>query len=418
MNILHQRFCWSLLLIGAWLTVQVSCKKIDSYNEPSSADQTKPGTVTNVTVTNFNGGANISYTMPNSKNVLYVQAEYKINNTAGRQSKASYYSNNITVSGFAKSQDYQVTLYTVTRSQVKSDPVTVTIHPATPPYLMVRPTVTMRRDFGGVNISVVNSLGANIGIIAISPNPVTKKLEIINQNYTNQDSVSYSLRGYDTLPRQFGVYITDQWGNISDTLLTNITPLYETTMNKSLFQPYVLPSDVGSSFGWILPYLWDGNTGSPGFHSTYPTTQMLPKWITFDMGQAAKLSRYTAWFRGLDGNNYLWTSGAPQTWVLWGRPDKPVDENLPDTAHLPAVGSATPNGWINMGLYHLPPQPSGLQNPYYTNADLAFWNAGFPFNFDLSLPKVRYIRFECITNAGQSNDFFNIMEMSFWGDPR
>jgi hypothetical protein len=244
-------------------------------------------------------------------------------------------------------------------------------------------------------------------------------LEVTNQNFTNRDIISYSLRGYDTVPRQFGVYITDPWGNISDTLLKTLTPIYETMMNKSLFQGLSLASDVGTSFNWFLQYLWDGNTGSPGFHSTYPTNQPLPKWITFDMGQAAKLSRYTAWYRGIDGGtDYMWTSGAPQDWVIWGRADKAVDEPLPDMTKLPPVGSATPGGWINMGLFHLPPQPSGLAAPAYTNADLALWNGGFPFNFDLSLPKVRYIRFECMTNAGQSNDFFNIMELSFWGDPR
>jgi hypothetical protein len=182
---------------------------------------------------------------------------------------------------------------------------------------------------------------------------------------------------------------------------------------------YKLASDVGTDFGWELPYLWDGKTSSPGYHTSYPSTVPLPKWTTFDMGQSAKLSRYTAWFRGLDGsNNFLWASGAPQTWVLWGRADQPVDETMPDTTALPAVGQATAKGWINLGLYHLPLQPSGLVPPQYTNADLAYWNAGFPFDFSLALPKVRYLRFQCFTNAGQTNEFFNIMEMSFWGDPR
>lgn len=412
---------WKLPLAvwSACLILITACKKTDGFNSPAPGDNSKPDVVNNVKVANFSGGATVTYSLPaKADNILYVQAEYKINDQVSRQVKSSYYSDSLTVSGFGKSQDYQVTLYTVTRTQVKSDPITVTVHPSTPPYLLARPTIKIQSDFGGVNISVANPAHSNIGIVTISPDATTKKLEVINQNYIDQDSVSFSLRGYDTIPHQFGVYITDEWGNISDTLLATVTPLFEVLMNKSLFKEYDLPSDVGTDFGWTMPYMWDGKTGSPGYHSTYPTTIPLPKWITFDMGQSAKLSRYTVWYRGLDGANYLWYSGAPQTWVLWGRPDVPSDEILPDSTNLPSVGQATPGGWINLGLFHLPPQPSGLANPQYTNADLAFWNAGFSFNLPLSVGKVRYMRFECITNAGQSNDFFNIMEISLYGDPR
>ncbi|BAV07940.1 hypothetical protein FLA_3972 [Filimonas lacunae] len=407
-------------MAATWLAAQPACKKTDGYNDIVSDDTSKPGVVTNVRVTNFNGGAYITYNLPSSKNILYVQAEYKINDHASRQTKSSFYSDSLTVSGFAKSQDYTVTLYAVSRAQVKSDPVQITVHPDTPPYLLVLPTIVLSNDFGGVNIRVTNKSKANLGIITIQPDAVTKKMEIINQNYTNQDSINYSIRGYDTTTYRFGVYITDQWGNISDTVYANIKPIYEVMMTKSLFKAMKFPSDVGTDFGWEMPYLWDNNTGSPGFHSTFPSSVPLPKWLTFDMGQSAKLSRYNAWFRGIDGsNNFLWASGAPQTWVIWGRNTDAVDETLPgDTLALPAVGQATPNGWINMGMYHLPAQPSGLIAPQYTNADLAYWNAGFPFNFDLNLPKVRYLRFECFTNAGGSNEFFNMMELSFWGDPR
>lgn len=419
MSFFYKRYrTWAIA--GMWLTAQVACKKSDGYNDVVSGDMTKPGVVTNVKVNNFNGGANITYTLPATPNLLYVQAEYKINDQTSRQVKASYYSDSLTVNGFAKSQDYKVILYAVSRAQVKSDPVEITVHPATPPYLLARPTVVLTNDFGGINVKVTNHAKANLGIITISPDAVTKKLEIINQNYTSQEDINYSIRGYDTLQRRFGVYVTDQWGNISDTVFADITPIYETLMDKSRFQALRFPSDVSTGFGWEIPYLWDNKTTSPGFHSVFPSSDPLPKWITFDMGQSAKLSRYTAWFRGIDGsNNFLWASGAPQTWVLWGRSTAAVDEKLPaDTLALPPVGQATAGGWVNLGKFNLPAQPSGLVAPQYTNADLAYWNAGFPFNFDLTLPKVRYLRFQCFTNAGGSNDFFNMMELSFWGDPR
>ncbi|HEY4149870.1 MAG TPA: DUF5126 domain-containing protein, partial [Chitinophagaceae bacterium] len=304
-------------------------------------------------------------------------------------------------------------------AEVKSDPVTVTVHPDTPAYLRVLPTVVIQKDFGGVNITALNKAKDNIGVIVITPDK-TNTFQVIAQNYTNSDSISMSLRGYDTIPRKFGVYITDQWNNISDTVYATITPIYETAMNKALFQPYTLPTDAPTGFGWVINDLWDNNTGSPGYHTTQPIQPLVwPAVITFDMGQAAKLSRYTIWDRGIDGSgNFLWQAGAPQTWVLWGRTSTPVDETMPDGDHLPPVGSTTPGGWVNLGVFLLPAKPSGLPNPQYSNADLAFWNAGFSFNFSLALPKVRYIRFECIHNISFTDTFFNIEELSFWGDSR
>lgn len=407
----------SLLCLCIWI---FSCSKISDYKGVASTDMTKPAPVTNIQVVNGAGGAIITYDLPTSPNILYVLANYKINDQVSRQTKSSYYSDTIRVGGFEKSQEYKVVLYTVSRANVMSDSVVVTVHPQTPAYLQVLPTVVMKNDFGGVNISALNPLKANIGIITIANDPVTRQLEIINQNYTNQDSISYSLRGYDTIQKQFGIYITDQWGNISDTVFSNITPIYEVQMDKSKFGAYTLASDVPTGFGWVIENLWNGNTGSPGFHTTQPIQPLVwPAVITFDMGKAAKLSRYTIWNRGIDGSgNWLWQAGAPLTWVLWGRETSPVNEVMPSGNNIPAVGETSPGGWINLGVFKLRDKPSGLPNPQYTTSDLDFWNAGFSYDFSLDLPKVRYMRFQCLENVSLTNNFFNVAELSFFGDPR
>jgi len=67
-----------------------SCKKNDGYVKEVSTDMSKPAVVTNVKVKNFNGGAYITYDLPNSDNLLYVQAEYRINDKTTRQTKSSY----------------------------------------------------------------------------------------------------------------------------------------------------------------------------------------------------------------------------------------------------------------------------------------------------------------------------------------
>ncbi len=95
------------------ITCFLSCSKMDGYKLPESTDKTKPGVVTDVKVRNFNGGAVLTYTLPATENLLYVQAEYKINDKVVRQTKSSYFLDTIRVEGFQKSQEYTVTLHAV-----------------------------------------------------------------------------------------------------------------------------------------------------------------------------------------------------------------------------------------------------------------------------------------------------------------
>lgn len=409
------------LLAPAIIAVMMfACSKVEDYKDIVSGDQTKPGTVSNIKVENGPGMAIISYDLPNSENILYVQATYKINDKVSRQTKSSYYSDTIHVSGFAKKQEYTVTLQTVSRANVASDPIEVKVNPDTPPYLMAFPTISTQPDFGGININLENPAKADIGIVTIMKDPITKQFEIVNQRFTKLEDIAYSLRGYDTTDLEFGIYVTDDWDNMSDTMFTTLKPIFERQMDKSKFSRYVLSTDAKTGFGWEIENMWNGNTGSPGYHTEQPIQPLVwPAVITFDMGQAAKLSRYTIWNRGIDGSgNWLWQAGAPTTWTLWGRETNPVDETLPNGPGAPGVGETSPNGWINLGTYKLPAKPSGLPNPAYSNSDLEFWNAGFSYNFNLDLPKVRYIRFQCQEIASGTNNFFNIAELTFWGDPR
>ena len=354
------------LLITTFLITLLACRK-DGYNEITSTDNSKPGPVSNIRVNNFEGGAYITYTLPDSKNILYVQANYKINDKTSRQTKSSYYSDSVTVSGFADSKDYTVVLYTVSRAEVRSDSVVVTVHPKTPPYKQIFASLSAQPAFGGVNIKALDTTNAAIGIVTLLPDPTTNRYSIQDQHYTGDRNIDYSLRGYDTIPKKFGFYVTDQFGNTSDTLFQTISPIFEIGMPKSLFQPYVLNTDVPNYQNGLfnLTNLWDNNLGEFCYATQQPILatsskpNIWPAWMTFDMGLAARLSRYVLWFRVGGNNEFVWSSGAPQTWIMWGRSDAPQDELMPtDTTQLPALGSKTPNGWTNMGVFNAPPRPA------------------------------------------------------------
>jgi hypothetical protein len=401
------------LLCGAVLFASSSCKRSDGFNGPVSSDPTKPGVVTNIKVTNYNGGAYITYTLPNSANILYVQAQYNINGTISRQTKASYYTDTIKVEGFAKSQDYTVTLNTVSRANVMSDPVVVHVHPLTPVYQLVKVTATLIADFGGVNISAFNTLQKPVGLILIAIDPTTKNYEIVDQHYSSLDTINYTIRGYDTTPRKFGVYSTDQYGNNSDTTFATITPLFESVLDKSKFFKYLKPTDSPIGFGWELPYLWDGKIdgNSNGWH-TLPGAPA-PIQCTFGLGVTAKLSRFILWERP---GTFSFQHGNPKDFTIWGSSKaSPADVLLPQSS---SVGTVV-GDWTNLGNYHYPNPPSGLPPALAANngSDQAFVSAGVNFNFSTTDPPVSFIRID-VSSTWSAGDFAHLMEISLYGKPQ
>ncbi len=403
-----------ILQLGGYLSVILliahsSCKKNEGYNtKPVSTDATKPGIVTNIKVTNFNGGAYITYTLPNSSNILYVQGQYRINDVTTRQTKASYYTDTIMVDGFAQSKDYEVTLNVVSRANIMSDPVTVKVHPDIPFYRLVKPTVQVVRDFGGVTITGLNPKKKEIGVILLALDSTTNALEVQDQHYTNSDTLNYSVRGYKANPRKFGYYVTDKFGNRSDTTLVTITPLFEALLDKTKFSSFRTNSDSPIAYGWDVPYLWDGkNDGySNGWH-TAPGVPG-PMQVTFGLGVSAQLSRFILWERPLE---YTYAHGNPRDFSIWGsNAANPQDAKIPESA---AVGTVV-GDWINLGNYHFPNPPSGL-TPGFTNAaDEAFVKAGVNFNLPSNSPPVRFMRM-IVHRTWSNGDFAHAMEFSVYG---
>lgn len=392
-----------------------SCGRKDSFNDIVLQDPTKPGQVTNVQVTNYAGGALISYTLPKSKNLLYVLAEYRINDRVQRQSKASYYTDTIRVDGFEKNAIYDVTLYAVSRAEVRSEPVVVKVEPQTPSYLEAFGTVAIQRDFGGVNVAVRNTKKQAIGVIVITDDETTGKMLPVEQYYTEAENINFSVRGFDTLEHRFGVYITDRWGNISDTLIQAIKPIYETLVPKERFSEYRLASDSplgATGLGWNTARLWDNILTDPGWHTEAGQGKPL-QICTFSMGASVKLSRYKIWERGeAYGNDYSYGHGNPKQWTLWGsNAAAPRDAELPlNSNYGDVVGD-----WVNLGNFDCPPPPSGNPPGQTTPADLAAVKAGFEFNIPLDAPRVKFIRL-AVKNTWGNADFAHVMELSFWGN--
>lgn len=392
MNMKHKYLliaCLGMLLFGG-------CHEKEYYREPFVKGDKIPGAVTKVHVDNFPGGAKIVYQIPDDPGFWYVEADFKRN---GKQVKvrSSSYNNYIIVDGFGDSSKHTVKLYSVNRSLNKSKPVAVGVKPLTPPIYKVFNSLSIGNTFGGVYVNFKNKDSANIALIVLTKDSLNEWVNAGDIYHTSRKEGSFSVRGYDSTERTFGVYVRDRWGNLSDTLVGDFKPLFEQELDKSLFRVVNLPTDYNKpNLGHqIEAHAWNGSLSENDF--TTEPGHGLPQWFTFDLGVKARLSRLVVWTR--QSSRFLYNSGAVKKWQIWGSNDPNTDGSW-DSWQLLLTCTAV--------------KPSGLPAGQNTAEDLAAVKAGWEFTFPLNTPPVRYIRWKTLANWGNVSHI-TITEITLYG---
>lgn len=385
----------SLVILSTLASLLHNCKETE--RTPLS-DSNTPQPVIAAVVENLAGSARISYVLPDDNNILYVTAEYEVDGEK-KSVKSSFYGNELMLQGFGKSQEYNVSLYAVNRNEKQSTPLVVTIHPLDPPLYEVFNSLVMSADFGGVLVNFTNPMESDI-VLEVLTTDVQGDWITADTYYTSRGSGYFAVRGFDPEERTFGVSIRDRWDNQSDTLITKLVPIFEEKLDRTKFQPVLLPTDAAEGYGWAMPNLWNGvimthtNVDNPGFH-TAPGSG-LPQWFTFDLGVTANLSRFKVYQRG---GFYSFSSGNPKRYEIWGS-NNPAQDGSWDS-------------WYKLADC-LSEKPSGRPALDNSDEDLALVAAGEEFVFPPGTPPARYIRFKTLDTWGGS-DALHIIELEFWG---
>lgn len=387
-----------------------ACKKGDGYRDPVTTGGDKPGVVTNVQVKNYHGAAVITYSLPNDKDLLYVVADYNIRDGVSRQIKSSYFFDTVRLEGFHNTKDYTVTLRAVSRSTLQSDPVTVTVHPDTPYYQLISKSLKLKNDYGGINIQALNTALSAVAINTLTIDPVTSKFAIADEHYTNLSIIDYSLRGYKSQPTKFGVYVSDKFGNVSDTTIVTLTPTYEQVLDKTKFFNFSMPSDAVIGYGGVIPNIYDGNTtednGANAWQTTIGSSQKLMQ-CTFGIGASYKLTHFLMYFRDYGGNN-------PKDFTIYG-------SNVNNPGDTVTPGGAAPGtqygDWTSLGSFRVPDPPSGLPQGQTNAADRAYVNNGIDFSVPNNTIPVKYVRI-VVKDTWFGLDYTIIREVTFSGVPQ
>lgn len=385
-----------ILFAILWLFLSVSCS--DYTVEPITKNNEIPAMVTNVRFEPSPGGAKIMYNVPKDNNLLYIKAVYQLKSGVQREVKSSFYQDYLEIDGLSDVSPCKINLYSVSRSEKESKPVTVEVTPLTAPVQTAFESLKMKETFGGVWVSFENKTEANL-VFTILVKDSTDTFIPIETMYTKRMKGDFLARGFDPSEKTFGVFVKDRWGNRSDTLYANLIPVFEQLLDKTKFKAIELPGNSHiPHIGANVNYMWDGKTGSAGgiIHHTKPGSG-IPQWFNFDMGGSSVLSRFKFHHRS-DGFQY--SNGDVKTFEVWGSNDPDKDGGW--------------GNWVLLGTF-TSIKPSGSPIGTNTAEDTQFACVdGEGFDFPNGIPPVRYLRFKVLEVWGGVN-YIYVAELTFWG---
>jgi len=374
----------------------ISCKK--EVNTFIDANAPAPANVSDINAVSTPGGAVITYKIPADNNLSYVKAVYEIQPGVFREAKTMYYSDTLKLVGFGDTLSHVVKIYSVGKNEKESGQISISVTPLLPAVNSVFKTLTLEATFSGVRVTFQNNSKADLSIVVLVDSTGENKWSQVNALYTKGIAGNFYGRGkFAPTEKRFAVFVRDRWNNKSDTLIKSLTPWAEGLINKTLFKIYKLPGDTwqGVSASYPLDKVFNGivNVSEDIFASI--DDFKLPQWWTLDLNQTVAFSRMKIYQRISYPYNGAWV----KKFSIWG-------SNAPDAD----------GGWINwvqLGAF-TSFKPSGLVGNLYDANDMAFVTAGEDFNFEGTIPAVRYIRFKM---EGSRADIgkYQLGEVTFWG---
>lgn len=360
-------------------------------------DSKAPGPVTNISVENIPGGANISYSLPDDEDLLYVKAEYKLENGNDASVMASLYCDTLKIRGFAHEKSTEVRIFSCDRSGNMSKSVVTTITPKPSPIFDIINSLRAIQAFGGVQMLWNNDTKEAISVTLLRK--VGSRFEDVITYYSDAKEAKQTARGLENEETEFGVFIKDRWDNSTDTTLFTITPLFEEQFPVGTYKKYALAGDSDISYGWDIGYALDGDLTQPWGWFAKPTVEggTWPAKFTVTIPGGAMLSRV----RIIQRHTEMWENGNPKKFYVLGS-NSPTKDGSEDSWTIIKEFTSV--------------KPSGLPSGQYSDEDSYIAQNGEDFEFDAeNLESYEYFRFVFTENWGGDNTFINLFEVMFYG---
>ena len=373
--------------------------------EPINSRKGKPAPVAEVKTESIPGGVIISYVIPKDNDVLSVKAVFTLTNGKQLESVASFYENHLTIEGYNDKVEHEALLYTISRAQELSDPVSVRFTPLESPLSKATKTISITSDFGGAYFTWKNEhkVLLTAEMFAETDNGKMTTARIVASKL---DSAYFSIRGYEPNPRKFAIIFKDNWDNVSDTIYPaggTVTPWAESALNKKQWSVFKIGGNYLTGDGTFTnwegrdEYMFDGDVQTYG-HSY---SGSLPANITIDIGKKARLSRVLFFQRyGASALTY-YNWGNPRRIIVYGR------------AEAPQTGQW--DEWTELIDYTVI-KPSGTNSniEICTDEDMQAALNGHEASFPKSSNVYRYLRFRFVT-SWENRPYVHPAEITLYG---
>lgn len=385
-----------------------SCEDVDTHKPYGKDSGNAPGIVQVTSYEQIPGGVTVKFVAPSDEDLLYIKIKYTLDNGKEMEARASLYSDETTIEGFGNTNPKKLVVSAVNKMEQEGEAITTEVVPGKPAYITAIEEMQVDPTFGGIYVHTTNG-GKNYLIFDISTKDENGKWNIEHTEYTSVKNIGFTLRGFTAEPQDFKISVRDLYDNQSTDYLATITPFYEERLDLTKFKTFYLPNDIKmDNAGSSLEKLFNGENGWNSWNYAHGydfNPSDFPVWFTFDMGQTARLSRYTYWQRSMDNGKFYYGaggSGSIKEWEVWGCNELPASDGSWDGwTKLMDCESVKPSGW-----------------PVGTNSDEDIEHArrGEEFEFPSDIPPVRYIRFK-IHSTFNGSGLVVMQQLWFYGTP-
>ena len=357
-----------------------------------------PAQVSDIRVVATPGGVLLTYKIPPDPNFSYAEANCEIRPGVFLQKKASRYADTLELSGFGDTTDYRINIFSVGKNEKRSDVISVDVNPLTPPVQSVSKTLSVDGTFGGVQVGFENESKANLEIVVMVDTTGLNTWGALQTFYTGAKSGKFVIRGLDTIERKFAVFIKDRWGNESDTLFKNVTPLFEQKIPNTTWKALHLDNDAYQpASNFVMENMWDNDISWLHFFAS-SNSSTLPQWFTVDLGVKVVISRIVE--HQAPPSEHFYAGSAVKRFEIWG-------SNNPDR-------DGSWENWDSLGTFESF-KPSGLPLGQSDDEDSDYgWFHGESFEINTIVPAYRYIRWKSLESYSSSGQIL-IGELEIYG---
>ncbi|MDR2146250.1 MAG: DUF4959 domain-containing protein [Tannerella sp.] len=409
----------------------------------TATNKTPPPPLTNVKVTPTYGGAYVTYSLPDEKDISYVKCEFTYNGKT-RTVRSSIYKNYLEIDGLGEPEEIELKMYVVNHSEITSVVHIEKFVPLEAPMSFILHSFRIEPAYGGVTITWENPtmIMAGISFLAADDNGTLELKDIV---FSSLPFGTKKMRGFNTNKRLFAMCISDKYENVSDTFKIEVTPLYEMELDKSKFKRVPLTADQlavsappvknlhditnSNHDNRPIEKIWDGIGNAAGEEShytiwhTWASGWSIPLYFTIDLGIESQLTRIVVYNRSGDNGDYLYPYAQHnlRRFEVWGTNELKNTTVNPQGYQISESPYWDNNDWqadwsLLADCEIIRPSgnsPGALSTPEDIDAHIA----GFEFEFRQGVPKTRYLRF-IVNETWARTAALHLSEISIFGDDR